>query len=93
MYARVGSSPILRITKRLIINRFLYIIPIVRRGGGTADALASGASGGDPVEVQILSTAPKIQSKLRLRFFILSRWLELWLQPFCLLKNAEYGTM
>ena len=26
--------------------------------GGTADALASGASGGDPVEVQILSTAP-----------------------------------
>ena len=26
--------------------------------GGTADALASGASGGNPVEVQILSTAP-----------------------------------
>ncbi len=28
--------------------------------GGTADALASGASGGNPVEVQILSTAPFI---------------------------------
>ncbi len=27
--------------------------------GGTADALASGASGGNPVEVQILSTAPR----------------------------------
>ena len=26
--------------------------------GGTADALASGASGGNPVEVQILLTAP-----------------------------------
>ncbi len=26
--------------------------------GGMADALASGASGGDPVEVQVLSTAP-----------------------------------
>ncbi len=26
--------------------------------GGTADALASGASGGNPVEVQVLSTAP-----------------------------------
>ena len=31
--------------------------------GGTADALASGASGGDPVEVQILSTAPFLFKK------------------------------
>ena len=32
--------------------------------GGTADALASGASGGNPVEVQILSTAPFLYSRL-----------------------------
>ena len=32
--------------------------------GGTADALASGASGGDPVEVQILSTAPFLYLRL-----------------------------
>ena len=31
---------------------------MMRGRGGTADALASGASGGNPVEVQILSTAP-----------------------------------
>ena len=31
---------------------------MTRGRGGTADALASGASGGNPVEVQILSTAP-----------------------------------
>ena len=30
----------------------------IRGSGGMADALASGASGGDPVEVQVLSTAP-----------------------------------
>lgn len=31
---------------------------MMRGRGGTADALASGASRGNPVEVQILSTAP-----------------------------------
>ncbi len=38
--------------------------------GGTADALASGASGGNPVEVQILSTAPlKLQPGFYPGFF------------------------
>ena len=37
----------------------MLLLNIWQRGsGGMADALASGASGGDPVEVQVLSTAP-----------------------------------
>ena len=52
--------------------------------GGTADALASGASGGDPVEVQILSTAP-----LKLR----SKSMALGLFLFCLRKLCKYEKM
>ena len=41
--------------------RFRSPAPVLlklRGSGGMADALASGASGGDPVEVQVLSAAP-----------------------------------
>ena len=52
--------------------------------GGTADALASGASGGDPVEVQILSTAP-FKSQVQEHGS--------WAFLFCLRKLCKYEKM
>ena len=72
-YIQMLSSDLILILQKKIKNsvdmtcRLCYYIYVAYDGdelntvcgsGGTADALASGASGGDPVEVQILSTAP-----------------------------------
>lgn len=72
-YIQMLSSDLIKIFAEKIKNsvdmtcRLWYYIYVAYDGnelntvcgsGGTADALASGASGGDPVEVQILSTAP-----------------------------------
>lgn len=56
--------------------------------GGMADALASGASGGNPVEVQLLSTAPFDNSGSRaylLSFFIFP------IQSIKLFMNSSLG--
>jgi hypothetical protein len=45
-------------------QRTIYIYITTCGRGGTADALASGASGGNPVVVQIHSTAPSISKNL-----------------------------
>ncbi len=72
-YIQMLSSDLILILQKKIKNsvdmtcRLCYYIYVAYDGdelntvcgsGGKADALASGASGGDPVEVQILSTAP-----------------------------------
>ncbi len=48
------------------------IMLVVGRSGGMADALRSGRSGGNPVEVQILSSAPNLGRKISK--YHMTRW-------------------
>ena len=42
----------------IVVCYYDIVLVLICGHGGTADALASGASGGNPVEVQVLLAAP-----------------------------------
>ncbi len=56
-----SAGKVLDVTKSVVVIYHLSVKTCGR--GGTADALASGASGGNLVVVQIHSTAPKLNDE------------------------------